>query len=90
MTEGDKHALGEGRRENEGRRKREAQGPTLSHTVEQEVFNGNTLPSCERTIPHLVSHHKTHVTNIIADSAMLCIPLYVFYTSLYWRRRVPE
>lgn len=33
----------------EGKRKRAAQGPTLSHTAGQEVLDGDTLPSCQRT-----------------------------------------
>lgn len=63
------------RREEEksgGKRKRAAQGPTLSHTAGQEVLDGDTLPSCQRTIHHSVSHHMTHVTCITVDSAMLC------------------
>lgn len=56
----------------EGKRKRVAQGPTLSHTAGQEVLDGDTLPSCQRTIHHSVSHHMTHVTSITVDSAMLC------------------
>lgn len=35
--------------ESEGKRKRAAQGPTLSHTAGQEVLDGDTLPSCQRT-----------------------------------------
>ena len=33
----------------EGKRKRETQGPTLSHTARQEVLYGDTLPSCQHT-----------------------------------------
>lgn len=33
----------------EGKRKRAAQGPTLSHTAGQEVLDGDTLPSCQHT-----------------------------------------
>lgn len=42
----------------------------LCHTAEQEVLDGNTLPSCEHTILYSASHHMTHVTSITPDSVL--------------------
>lgn len=48
----------------EGKRKRAAQGPTLSHTAGQEVLDGDTLPSCQHTdhqhwTPFSLTSHDT-------------------------------
>lgn len=42
--------------------KRKGQGPTLSHTAGQEVLDGDTLPSCQRSSHRSVPHQKTRVT----------------------------
>lgn len=48
----------------EGKRKRAAQGPPLSHTAGQEVLDGDTLPSCQQTdhqhwTPFSLTSHDT-------------------------------
>lgn len=61
----------------EGERKRLTQGSTLSHRVEQEVLDGNALPSCQHADHqhwhHSASRHRAHVTNITS----LCVCIYI-------------
>ena len=59
------HALKEGgRQKSERKRKRAAQGLTLSHAAGQEVLDGDTLPSCQHTdhqhwTPFSLTSHDT-------------------------------
>lgn len=68
-----RHALGQGGREKKRvkrKRKRAAQGPTLSHTAGQEVLDGDTLPvsaMITNTGHHSVSHHMRHETSIMVE-----------------------
>lgn len=58
------------REEREREREESRAGLELCHTAEQEVLDGNTLPSCEHSILYSASHHMTHVTSITPDNVL--------------------
>lgn len=51
-----------------GKGKEHAQGPTLSHTTGQEVFDGDTLPSCH----HTDHQHRTPFSLTSYDRCEAC------------------
>lgn len=56
----------------------------LSHTVGQEVFDGNTLPSYQHTIHHSVPHHVTRITVDGVIVSVLCAFISAVLEDVAW------